>query len=318
MRFGALSVLSSFVLFVAGCDGCDKKPETTDSGPAVPASASASASAPASASAASPDAGAPKHDMGNCPTAVAGATVAIKDVEGGVEVTVIGKDDATTASIRERTKKLAAADRGSPEGGAKHDHSGSGGGTTGRCTIIMRNTEIATADVDKGSKITGKAKDKAEIDWVRRETKDRDKEAKAAGAEGAGAQRMANCPSAVEGAKTAVKDTKEGVLVTVTGPADKVAEIRSRAKHTADVAKKADATKIEHTGEGTGGGGLGRCPIVVEGDTTVEIKEIEGGVEVDVKSKKDAAALQKEAKARAANFASGGAAAPAPTGSATK
>lgn len=268
---------------------------------------------------ASPDGGAPKHDMANCPTAVAGATVAIKDVEGGVEVTVTGKDDAMMASIRDRTKKLAAADRGSPDGGAKHDHSGSGGGTTGRCTIIMRNTDIVTADVDKGSKITVKAKDKAEVDWVRRETKDRDKEAKAAGADGAGAQRMAHCPSAVEGAKTAVKDTKEGVLVTVTGPADKVAEIRSRAKHAADVAKKGDAAKIAHTGEGTGGGGLGRCPIVVEGDTTVDVKEIEGGVEVDVKSKKDAAALQKEAKARAANFG-GGAAAPAaaPDGGAKK
>ena len=250
--------------------------------------------------------------------------MAIKDVEGGVEVTVTGKDDAMTAAIRERTKKLAAADRGSPDGGTgKHDHSGSGGGTTGRCTIIMRNTDITTADVDKGSKITVKAKDKAEVDWVRRETKDRDKESKTAGAEGAGSQRMAHCPSAVEGAKTTVKDTKEGVLVTVTGPADTVAEIRARAKHTADVAKKPDATKVTHTGEGTGGGGVGRCPIVVEGDTTVDVKEIEGGVEVDVKSKKDAAALQKEAKARAANFASGGAAtAPsssaAPAGSAKK
>ena len=317
MRFGALPSVALFVVMLAGCDSCDDKSKTTGTSPSAstsamaPASASASASAMASASAsATPDAGAPKHDMANCPTAVAGATV-----------TVTGKDDATTTTIRERTKKLAAADRGTPDGGGmgKHDHSGSGGGTTGRCTIIMRNTDITTADVDKGSKITVKAKDKAEVDWVRRETKDRDKEAKSAGAEGAGAQRMAHCPSAVEGAKTALKDTKDGVLVTVTGPADKVAEIRSRAKHAADVAKKADAAKIEHTGEGTGGGGLGRCPIVVEGDATVDVKEIEGGVEVDVKSKKDPAALQKEAKARAANFASAaGAPSAAPTASAKK
>ena len=254
MRFATLSGSCLLVVMLAGCDSCDDKSKTTGTAPSAstsamaPASASASAMASASASA-SPDAGAPKHDMANCPTAVAGATVAIKDVEGGVEVTVTGKDDATMATIRERTKKLAAADRSGPDGGAgKHDHSGSGGGTTGRCTIIMRNTDITTADIDKGSKITVKAKDKAEIDWVRRETKDRDKEASSAGAEGAGAQRMAHCPSAVEGAKTVIKDTKEGVLVTVTGPADKVADIRSRAKHAADVAKKADGTKITHTG----------------------------------------------------------------------
>lgn len=322
MRFAPLSASFLIVVSLTGCDGCDKKPETTGTAPSASATttstasatASSSASASASASAATgPDGGAPKHDMANCPTAIAGATVAIKDVEGGVEVTVTGKDDAMTTSIRERTKKLAAADRGAPDGGGagKHDHSGSGGGTTGRCTIIMRNTDITTAEVDKGSKITVKAKDKAEVDWVRRETKDRDKEAKSAGAEGAGAQRMAHCPSAVEGAKTAVKDSKEGVLVTVTGAADKVTEIRARAKHLAEVAKKPEAAKIAHTGQGTGGGGLGRCPIVVEGDNTVDVKEIEGGVEVDVKSKKDAAGLQKEAKARAANFASGTAAAPA-------
>lgn len=312
MRFAPLSVSYVFVLALAGCDSCDNKPATTaEAGTSTDAAAAATdagmamtdASATASdASTATGDGGAAKHDMANCPTSVAGATVAIKDVEGGVEVTVTGKDDATTAAIRERTKKLAAADKAAGAGGAKHDHSGGGGGTTGRCTIIMRNTDITTSDVDKGSKIVVKVKDKAEVDWVRRETKDRDKEAKAAGSEGAGTLRMAHCPSAVEGAKTAIKDTKEGVLVTVTGPADKVAEIRSRAKHTADVAKKGDAAKISHTGEGTGGGSLGRCPIVVEGDTTVDVKEIEGGVEVDVKSKKDAAALQKEAKARAANF----------------
>ena len=304
---GLAAVLS---LSLAACEGCEKKPEgtgtdagiTTTTTDAATTAAADAATEAADAASATADAGA-KHEMANCPTAVSGATVAIKDVEGGVEVTVTGKDELTTSTIRERAKKLAAVDRGAGDAGAKHDRSGSGGGTTGRCTIIMRGTDLAIADAPGGSKITVKAKDKAEVDWVRRETKERDKEAKAAGAEGAGAQRMAHCPSAVDGAKTAVKDTKEGVLVTVTGPADKVSEIRARAKHAAEVAKKPEAAKIEHTGGGTGGGGLGRCPIVVEGDTTVDVKDVEGGVEVDVKAKKDVAALQKEAKARATNFA---------------
>lgn len=304
MRTVTFSAL--FVVFaLTGCDSCEKKPESGSADSSVTvtvtdAGAKTTADAEADGGAAA-DAGA-KHAMTNCPTSVPGSTVLIEDVEGGVAVSVTGKDDAAVNDIRDRAKKLAAADRTSVDGGPKHDHSGSGGGTTGRCTIIMRNTDLAVADIPKGSKITVKAKDKSEVDWVRRETKDRDKEARAAGADGAGAQRMVHCPSAVEGAKTTVKDAKDGVVVTVTGPKDKVDEIRSRAKHTADVAKKTDATKIEHTGGGTGGGGLARCPIVVQGDTTVDVKDVDGGVEVTVATKKDVAALQKEAKTRAEAF----------------
>jgi hypothetical protein len=240
--------------------------------------------------------------MGNCPTSVTGAEVALKDVEGGIEVSITAKNDEATKEVRSRAKKIAEADTIDAGANTKHDHSGSGGGRTGRCTIIMRNTTLAVAEIPGGSKITVKPKDKTELDWLRRETKDRDREAKSGAAQGAGVQRMAHCPSAITGTKTTVKDTNEGVTVTVTGSADKVAEIRERAKHAAEVAKKGEGAKVEHTGEGTGGGGIGRCPIVVEGDTTVSVKEIDSGVEVDVKTKKDVPALQKEAKARAEFF----------------
>ncbi len=288
---------------------CEKKPEVAPDTGAIktsPANDGAATTTTPDAStesaAATSDAGA-KHEMGNCPTSVTGAEVAVKDVEGGIEVTVTGKDDATTKEIRERTKRLAEADKKDGGGGGRHDHSGAGGGATGRCTIVMRGTKLATAEIPNGAKVTVTAKDKAEIDWLRRETKERAKEAKTAAAEGAGAQRMANCPSAVEGAKTTVKDSKDGVVVTVTG--DKVDEIRARAKHAAGVAKLGpDAGKVEHSGTGTGGGGLGRCPVIVEGDTTVAVKEVTGGVEVELTTKKDVAALQKEARARAANFPS--------------
>jgi hypothetical protein len=168
----------------------------------------------------------------------------------------------------------------------------------------MRNTKLVTAEIPHGAKVTVTPLDKGELDWLRRETKERDKEAKSVGAEGMGAQRMAHCPSAVDGAKTAVKDAKDGVVITVTGPADKVDEIRSRAKHTAEVAKmSADAgPKVEHSGGGTGGGALGHCPIVVEGDTTVDVKDVAGGAEISVKTKGDAAELQKETRLRAGNF----------------
>ncbi|MBS2012762.1 MAG: hypothetical protein JST00_07745 [Deltaproteobacteria bacterium] len=295
-------------LLVVACD--DKKPAPPPV-PSVSASASAVSSASASASAsaapsasasAAGDAGAKSDEhKANCPTAAPGATVALKDVEGGIEVSVTGKDEATTKDIKARLAKLVEADKKEAAGPAlKHDHSGSGGGRFGHCTIVMKNTKLETAEIPNGVKVTVKANDKSEVDWLRRETRDRDKEAKAPGGAEAGKHRMAHCPSAVEGAKTSLKDIKEGVVVTVTGSGDAVKEIRERAKHTADVAKMTDPPKVEHNSEGKGGGGLGHCPVVVEGDTTVEVKEIEGGAEITVKAKKDPAALQKEAKARAA------------------
>jgi hypothetical protein len=305
-------VVSALALSVATA-GCDDK-KKTETAPTPSATASVATSATAVASTATPapeagttataDAGSTDGHMANCPTAAPGATVALKDVEGGIEVSVTGKDEASTKEIKARMAKLVEADKNEADAGVKHDHAGSGHGTYGRCTIVMRNTKLTTSDIPNGVKATVLASNKAEVDFVRRETRERDKEAKAPGIEGAGAHKMAHCPSAVEGASTVVKDSKEGVIVTVTGTGDKVKEIQERAKHAAEVAKLAEPPKVEHNSEGKGGGGLGRCPVVVEGDTTVEVKDIANGSEITVKAKKDVAALQKEAKERAAKFGS--------------
>ncbi len=316
MRRTTHSVIAISAAALMSLTGCDDKPKptptptptstmtssnSTDGGMAAAMDAAATA-ADSGAAATGGDAGKNDAHMANCPAAAPDATVVLKDVEGGIELSITGKDEAAGKEIKARMVKLVASDRNEAEAGVKHDHAGSGGGTYGRCTIVMRNTKLETADLPMGVKATVKAKDKSEVDWLRRETRDRDKEMKSPNAEGAGARRMAHCPSAVEGAKTTVKDSKEGVVVTVTGAGDKVKEIRDRAKHTADVAKMTDPPKPEHNSEGKGGGGLGRCPIVVEGDTTVDVKDVEGGSEITVKAKKDVPALQKEAKARAANF----------------
>ena len=86
--------------------------------------------------------------------------------------------------------------------------------------------------------------------------------------------------------------------------ADATKEIRERARHTVDVAKLPEDKKVEHNSEGKGGGGLGRCPAVVQGDTAIEAKDVEGGTQLTIKAKKpaDVANLQKEAKERAAAF----------------
>jgi hypothetical protein len=215
--------------------------------------------------------------MAHCPTAVPNAKIDVKEVEGGVQVDVTGSDEAMTKDIRDRMKKLEEAAKASSATG-QHTGGGGGHGKFGHCAIVTRNTTIESKEIPGGVSATVKAKAKDEADWVRRETKDRLANAKAPGGDGLGKKHMQHCAAAVEGATTKVENTKDGVTVTVTGKGDAtVKEIRDRAKHTVDVSKLPDDKKVVHTGEGKGGGALGRCPADPEGDTTIEAKDVEGG-----------------------------------------
>jgi hypothetical protein len=185
----------------------------------------------------------------------------------------------------------------------KHNGSGEGGGTFGRCVVVMRNTQVEAKDVAGGTEIAVKPKDAKELDWVRREARDRQKEMSDPNAKEAGQGKMAHCPSAVTGATTTVKDSKDGVEVTILGKDDAaMKEIRDRSKGLLEAAK-VDPKTIAHKGDGSGGGGYGRCPVVLT-DTTVESKEVPLGILFTVKPLKpaDAAALRKETKERAAAF----------------
>src|SRR4029078_4074651 len=79
----------------------------------------------------------------------------------------------------------------------------------------------------------------------------------------AGQGKMAHCPSAVDGAKTTVKELKDGVEVSVVAKEAKddasTKTIRDRAKAVV-AAAKLEAQKVTHKGDGSGGGGCGRCP----------------------------------------------------------
>ncbi len=290
--------------------GCEKKRTTTESAADAHAASAATPEAivagptPATQGGPPADGGSEtKHGMSNCPTTVPGAEVAIKDVPGGVEMSITAEAESAAKDIRERMNKLALAARANEEAGVRHSGKGEGGGIYGRCPVVMRNTKLETTDLPKGVRAIVKASDASEIDWLRRETRDRDRQAKTPEGEHAGTMRMAKCPSAVSGAKTVVKDGKDGVVVTVTGPEGAATDIRERARHVAEAAKKAAAPKPEHTGTGSGGGKVGRCPVVLEGATGVTVKDVDGGAEITVSAaEKDVAALRKEAKARAANF----------------
>jgi hypothetical protein len=147
--------------------GCKKAPppapplasaEPVTAAPTLPPSAAVSA--------------APTGKMANCPTLVEGGATVIKDVEGGVELTIAAKDEAATKEIRARARHLAEVSREeSPS--TRHNGSGRGGGQLGRCPVVARNTVVTADDVEGGARVTVKPKDPAELDWLRREARER-------------------------------------------------------------------------------------------------------------------------------------------------
>jgi hypothetical protein len=98
-----------------------------------------------------------------------------------------------------------------------------------------------------------------------------------------GPGKMQHCPTAVDGASTKVKKTKDGVELTITGK-DKTAEeaIRTRAHHLADVSGK-PKTGTDNGG-GAFGGGKGHCGVIMK-DTSVSAKDVKGGAKITVKAK---------------------------------
>lgn len=114
-----------------------------------------------------------------------------------------------------------------------------------------------------------------------------------------GGGHMQHCPTAVDGVKSEFKDLKDGIEVTVTHDnAARQEEIRRRAKHVVEASKK-DPTSVAHTGDGHGGGGLGRCEVVLK-DTIIASEDVPGGARLTVKPARpvDLEWLKKETSAR--------------------
>jgi TusA-related sulfurtransferase len=298
-------------LLLAGCDSCAKG--TAGGGSPASPSAAPSASAPVAAPSGSV---APSGKMAHCPNAVPSARTFITDVPGGVLLSVSGTDPASIADVRARTTALLDAQK-NQGGDIRHTGTGEGGGLLGRCPVVLKDTTVTAADSPDGVKVTVAAKNPEEVDWLRRETREREEDLQTAGSP-AGAGKMANCPSAVQGAVTALRNLPDGVSVVVTAPADDAVKmIRERSKHLVEVAVMsteagAPASEATHTGAGGGGGTVGRCPIVVK-DTVLKVTDVPGGSRVDVRTKGAAAiaTLQAEAKERAQKFQLGDAGADA-------
>jgi TusA-related sulfurtransferase len=102
--------------------------------------------------------------------------------------------------------------------------------------------------------------------------------------------KMAHCPSALKDTETKIEQAKESVMVTVTAKDEAtVGKIRERAKHLAGLEVKAGG-EVKHTGGGTGGGKLGKCPVAPVDGVEISAEDTEGGSKVTIKAKDEAAA----------------------------
>ena len=298
-RIGILLVATG--IFVAGCKDKQAEPSPAPPTPSAPVAASAAPS-PVDSAPAPPAGATAAGKMAHCPSTVTGAKTDIKDVPNGVELTVSAADDAAVKEIRSRAAFLTQSAK-TPAAGIQHNGSGEGSGVFGRCPVVMRDTAVVAVDVAGGTKLTVTTTVAKEQDWLRKETRTRNAELAMPGSEGAGVGKMAHCPNAVKGALTSVADAKDGVQITVTAKDDaSVKEIRDRTTHIVAAAKN-DPASVKHDGQGDGGGGLGRCPVVLK-DTDVEAKDAPGGSVILVKPKKatDLKTLQKEVRERSAKF----------------
>lgn len=114
---------------------------------------------------------------------------------------------------------------------------------------------------------------------------------------------MRNCPSALAGAVTDVRDTSDGVEVTITAEDRatikriiKLADVHARIGLPTDVA-------LEHTGLHGGPGDIGHCPIIHVG-TDVQATRLPNGARLHVRalSQGTLKALQAETRDRAGNL----------------
>lgn len=112
-----------------------------------------------------------------------------------------------------------------------------------------------------------------------------------------------NCPSAVLGATTAVVDDPAGagkLVLSITAKNEAAAAtIRKRVAHLIEVQGAPDA-EVKHSGDGTGGGAVGICPVLTTKDAKLSAVDVEGGSKVTLEPQGGATleALRKEVEAR--------------------
>lgn len=115
---------------------------------------------------------------------------------------------------------------------------------------------------------------------------------------GAMEHEMANCPSSISGASTAVGMTSDGVDVTVTSV---LPEVQARIRHLAELhaGMGPPGNAMMHTGQHGGPGMMGHCPIVHHG-TIVTITDVVDGAVIHIRAAEGSrvGAIQREVSDR--------------------
>lgn len=94
------------------------------------------------------------HKAGNCPSTVVSAQTAVVDPaaaknDKAVVVSVTSKNKEAVWAIQTRAKHLAEV-QGAPDGTIDHSGKGTGGGGTGLCPIVTKNTTITVTNTADG------------------------------------------------------------------------------------------------------------------------------------------------------------------------
>lgn len=304
-RIGALG-LTTMLCFI----GCEEKAAPPKPAPLTTAAASASAKVAKTPEQIKADrkrfeeehekAEKEAHKRGaHCPNYADGATAAIADVDGGVELTVTAKDDPAVKLIRADAKLLSDATKVPPK--EHHDEDpGYGARKFGRCPVVARNTIADFAEVPGGVKMTVKAKLPGDVAWLRRETRER---AEDLANKDAAPERLAHCPSAVPAVNTVITSSAGSVIINVASRDAAAAKlIQERAKYLSELVAK-DPKEIKRSGALKAGEGVGRCPIVLN-DVVTTISDTPLGTRIELKpdDAEDVEWVIDEAKERGERF----------------
>jgi TusA-related sulfurtransferase len=164
----ALLVGSVSVLMLAGCpkgesENAAKPPPSPAAKAAPPVAPAAPKAGTATGAQAAPGANPARiatvgtRHMANCPSSVTGASTSVADTKEGVEVTVTAQAEAAVSEIRARAKHMAGVSAKEPPAKIEHDGAGEGGGGTGACPLVIKDTKLTVTEIPGGAKIEVKA-----------------------------------------------------------------------------------------------------------------------------------------------------------------
>jgi TusA-related sulfurtransferase len=112
-----------------------------------------------------------QHQMANCPSVVSGAKTTLKEVKGGLELTIRAPDEKAGAEVLRRAETQAPK-RVATSGRSDTGH-GTGIGDQGYCPIVHTGTKVSVKAIPNGAQVTVLAVDPRDVPTIRKIAKER-------------------------------------------------------------------------------------------------------------------------------------------------